>query len=163
LSDRVARHVLSFKHQDFKAYSFLDRGSDERQYCSPGIDLPIASITRSKYHEYPEYHTSLDNLNFVTKSGLYGSLSLYKEIVKCIENNYLVKSLILCEPQLGRRNLYPKFTTKTNIDRIKGIKNLIAYADGRSMIEIAELIRIPFWELQELLNILVKENILTIE
>jgi|SaaInlStandDraft_5_1057022.scaffolds.fasta_scaffold02708_1 aminopeptidase-like protein len=163
LSDRVAQHVLKFVSPDYKIYSFLDRGSDERQYCSPGIDLPIASITRSKYHEYPEYHTSLDDLNFVTRSGLEGSLDVYKKVINCIENNYLVKSLILCEPQLGKRGLYPKFTTKDNMDDTTNMKNLIAYADGRSALEISELIRVPFWKLQRLLSKLIKENILSIK
>ena len=90
-------------------------------------------------------------------------MDVYKKVINCIENNYLVKSLILCEPQLGKRGLYPKFTTKDNMDDTTNMKNLISYADGRSALEISELIRVPFWKLQRLLSKLIKENILSIK
>ena len=87
LSDRVARHVLGYLAPGYTEYSFLQRGSDERQYCSPGVDLPICCILRSKYGEFPEYHTSLDNLDFVTSRALYGSYKIYSRAMECFEGN----------------------------------------------------------------------------
>ena len=86
-ADKVALHVLKNKKLDFKYYRYLDRGSDERQYCSPGVDLPVVSIMRSKYGEYPEYHTSLDNLEFVTVKGLTDSFLLHKDCIEALEKN----------------------------------------------------------------------------
>ena len=74
LADRAALNILKSNVADFKKYTWFDRGSDERQYCWPGIDLPVCSIMRSKYGEYAEYHTSLDNMRFISKSGLFESL-----------------------------------------------------------------------------------------
>jgi len=154
---------LNYIFPGYEKYTFLDRGSDERQYCSPGIDLPIASITRSKYHEYPEYHTSLDNLNFVTQSGLEGSLNAYQKVIECIENNHIVQSTVLCEPQLGKRGLYPKFTTKDSVRDIKDMMNLIAYADGsNSLLDIADLLNVPLWKLKPLLDNLAQEELVKI-
>ena len=103
LSDITAKHVLRWKIKKFKSYTWLDRGSDERQYCAPGIDLPVASLMRTKYLEFPEYHTSLDNLkNVVTPKGLEGGFNIVKEILSVLEKNIIPKYTILCEPQLSK-------------------------------------------------------------
>ena len=129
-------------------YSFLDRGSDERQYCSPGVDLPVASILRSKYGEYDEYHTSLDNLEFVTPSGLLGGLTALKKSIKTIELNKVYKVTNCCEPQLGKRNLYPNLSKNNRCSIIKDRMNLLAYSDGIvDLLEIANLLNRPIWEL----------------
>ena len=81
---------MSLYYPNFIKYSWLDRGSDERQYCSPGVDLPISSITRSKYGDYPEYHTSLDNFDFVTEKGLNQSLDIYLKCIEVFENEKFI-------------------------------------------------------------------------
>lgn len=104
ITDKVARHVLENQKDNFKEYSFIkDRGSDERQYCSPGVDLPMVSIMRSKYGEYPEYHTSLDNMDFISPDGLDLSFQMHLECIEILENNYFYRSSILGEPFLSKR------------------------------------------------------------
>ncbi len=106
LTDRVAMHVLKHKAPGFKAYDFIQhRGSDERQYCSPGVDLPMVSIMRSKYATYPEYHTSKDDLTFISPEGLQGSFDLQKKCVHLLEANRIYKTRIIGEPHLARRGL----------------------------------------------------------
>ena len=113
ISDLVAKHVLKWIDSNFIKYTWLDRASDERQYCSPGIDLPIASIMRTKYGEYPEYHTSLDNLeNVVTPKGLEGGYLAIKKAIEAIEKNKYYKATVLCEPMMSKRGLYSTLNEK---------------------------------------------------
>ena len=160
-SDRVALNALSFDHPDFIEYSYLDRGSDERQYNSPGVDLPICTIMRSKYGTYPEYHTSLDNLDFVSAEGLNGSLNIFKKCLTTIEENKKYKIKCLGEPQLGKRGLYPTIGTKTSSLQVKDIMNFISYADGEhDLIDISNRINIPVWELYPIIEKLVKADLI---
>jgi aminopeptidase-like protein len=148
LSDRIAEHTLKRHYPDFIKYSWLDRGSDERQYCSPGVDLPISSITRSKFGEYPEYHTSLDNFDLVTEKGLNDSLLLYLKCIDIFEKNrFYPKVNVFCEPQLGKRGLYPNISTKESGKIVKNMMNFISYCDGsNSILEISEICGIDFEE-----------------
>lgn len=141
LADKVALNVLRFKRPNFIRYSFLDRGSDERQYCSPGVDLPLVSIMRSKYGTYPEYHTSLDNLSLVTPTGLQGSYELLKDCIELLEKNSKYRVTCYGEPQLGRRGLYPTLSTKDSGRLVRDMMNLLAYADGSNdLIDISNII-----------------------
>ncbi len=160
LSDRVALHVLKYIDPEFKRYGWLDRGSDERQYCSPGVDLPIATIMRSKYGEYPEYHTSLDNLDFVTVSGLSGGFNALKQAILLLENNLQLNATVLCEPQLGKRGLYPTISTKNSGELVRAMMNLISYCDGRSLLDIAEIIDEPFEKLLEIMAPLINNGLI---
>lgn len=161
LSDRAARHVLSHIDPDFKRYTWLDRGSDERQYCAPGVDLPIATIMRSKYGEYPEYHTSLDNLDLITPDGLEGGVNALLQAIEAIENNVRLKVTTFCEPQLGKRGLYPTLSTKETRAQVAAMMNLISYCDGkRSLLEIAEIIGEPMSTLVAILKPLLESGLI---
>ena len=161
LADRVVQHVLCHTDPTYHRYSFLDRGSDERQYCSPGIDLPVASLMRSKYGSYPEYHTSLDNFEVVTAEGLLGGFTALRRCIEAIEGNERLKITVQGEPQLGRRGLYPTLSNKTSAASTRSLMHLLAYADGnRDLLDIAEKIATPIWELLPLVQTLKSHKLL---
>ena len=161
LSDKVGKHILKSIDPEFKKYTWLDRGSDERQYCAPGVDLPVTSIMRSKYDEYPEYHTSLDDLSLISQKGLEGGFNALLRCLEAIEFNCFPKALILGEPQLGKRGLYPDTSTKESTDAVRSMMDLLTYSDGAlDLVEIAEIINTPVWKLYEIVNNLVTHGIL---
>ncbi len=161
LADKTARHVLKNLHPEFVSYKFLDRGSDERQYCSPHVDLPIASLMRTKYGEYSEYHTSLDNLELITPNGLFGGYEVLTKCLECLEHDEKLSAANWCEPQLGSRNLYPTTGTKDNRFHARDMLNLLAYSDGTlTLLEIAEKIEVPMWTLYSLVERLKQEKLL---
>lgn len=148
LADRIARHALASVSPNYTAYSFLERGSDERQYCSPGVDLPLVGLCRSKYGTYPEYHSSLDNLELVTARGLAGGYEMVRRCLEALEGNFRYKVNFLGEPCLGKRGLYPTLSRKGSADGVKIMTDFIAYADGRNdLVGIADLIGVTVWDL----------------
>jgi aminopeptidase-like protein len=164
LSDKTALHVLKHIDPEFKCYTWLDRGSDEGKYCAPGVDLPIASIMRSKYGKYPEYHTSLDDLSLVTPSGLKGGYSALRKTLDVIEKNIFPKSTVLGEPQLGKRGLYPTLSLKNMSQSVNTMMDLISYCDGNtSLLDVANLINVPFWELVPLVEKLADNSLLSVK
>ena len=163
ISDDVAKHVLKWLDPKFLRYTWGDRGSDERQYCAPGIDLPIASIMRSKYGEYPEYHTSLDNLtNVVTPTGLAGGFTAIQQAIKLLERNENYTVNVLGEPQMGKRGLYPTLSTRKSGKQVRTMMDFLSFCDGHhSILDIAEKIDVPSWDLYPLIDKLTDQNLIT--
>ena len=137
--DRALKDLYKKKGIKFKEYSWLDRGSDERQYCAPGVDLPIATFTRSKYAEYPEYHTSLDTLgDVVTEAGLQSSVLFLKEVIEMVEEDFFPEATHLCEPFLLKYNLSDSLggiSLVSSTLRNKSLRDILTYADGKHSIE----------------------------
>lgn len=130
--------------ENVETYSFLTRGSDERQYCAPGIRLPMCGFCRTKYGVYPEYHTSADDFSVVTQKGLNGSFEVMKNIIDAFECGMHPRANVLCEPQLGKRNLYPTISQKGGHNPVKTRMDFLTYADGKtSVFEIARIINKP--------------------
>ena len=148
----------------YKEYNFLKRGSDERQYNSPGIDLPIASIFMSKYGEFPEYHTSLDNFDLVTKKGLIGGFKIAKTAINLILKKIIPINLIMCEPQMGKRGLYPMVSKKDNtLKKItRHYMNFLQYSDGKNDLEIiSKIINLNKNMTLKIYNILKKHKLIS--
>lgn len=161
LSDRVAQHVLKHRAPDYIRYRFLDRGSDERQYCAPGVDLPIASLMRSKYGVYPEYHTSLDDLTLVTPKGLQGGFEVLRDCLTAIEIDRCYQVTVLCEPQMGKRGLYSPLMTRGVERAVQMRMDILTYSDGKhSLLDIADLLGAPVAEIYTLAEELVKYDLL---
>ena len=187
-ADKIASHVLSTYYKHFTKYSFLNRGSDERQYCSPGVDLPLVTLSRSKYDTFPEYHTSLDDPVLVTPKGLLGGFEFLKKCIDVIENNEIPKEYnnnikkihkkeniieektmnnkkyrITCygEPQLGKRGLYPSLGNSSSGSSISTMMDFIAYSDGTNNLnEIGKIIGKSVQELIPIIEKLLQEDLL---
>ncbi len=133
----------------YKKYSFLQRGSDERQYNSPGIDIPITSIFRTKYGEYKEYHTSLDNFDLVTEKGIKGGFQVAKTAIEILSKKIIPKNKVLCEPFMEKRKIYKKV-----------YMSFLQYADGSLDInKISVKIKKSLNKTKQIYRILKKEKL----
>lgn len=148
LADKVMQNVLKHVDPEYKRYSFLERGSDERQYNAPGVDLPVCGFCRTKYGEYPEYHTSADDMSVISPEGLQGAYDVMQKVIMALEYNKYYRINCFCEPQLGKRGLYPTVSRKGIYAEVRKLTNFIAYADGkRDLLDISNKIGEPVWEL----------------
>lgn len=158
--DRIARRVVRTRPRPVE-YSYLDRGSDERQYGMPGVDVPMISLMRTKYGVYPEYHTHLDDLTVVTPTGLQGGLDLVRDCLVELEASTYYRSTVLAEPQLGRRGLYHTMHARTVANEVLLRTHVLAYSDGQhSVADMAELFDAPVDDVRTLVDELVAHGLL---
>jgi aminopeptidase-like protein len=144
--DRAVEHVLKTKGVPYAIRDFSPYGYDERQYCSPGFDLPVGSFRRTPHGEYPEYHTSADNLELVSAEHLADSLATLLEVIDLVENDLRFLNLRpMGEPQLGRRGLVPSLGGKTANDDQLALLWVLNLSDGTNgVLDIAERSGLPF-------------------
>ncbi|WP_226424853.1 DUF4910 domain-containing protein [Synechococcus sp. MU1617] len=163
LADEAAKIALFSIDKSFKQFTWNDRGSDERQYCAPGVNLPVCSIMRTKYCEFPEYHSSLDDFNLVTNIGLEGGIEAIRRTIQVIESNEIPECKIKCEPQLGRRGLYPSISNRDNYKKVQNMLNVISYCDGSNdMISISKLCKLDYFSTKEIVDALKEKGILRV-
>ena len=145
--DQAIEHVLKHCGMLSEIQNYSPYGYDERQYCSPGFNLPVGLFSRSQYGKYPEYHTSKDNLDFISVKNLLESYSIILQVIEILESNLrYVNQNPMCEPQLGKRGLY----NHIGGDQDKDLKQLallwvLNQSDGsKSLLEIAQRAEMPF-------------------
>ena len=161
LADKIANHIIKYFYPSTIKYSFLERGSDERQYCSPLIDLPIVSLMRSKYGTYKEYHTSDDNLTFISNKGLMGGYQINKNCIEALEINKRYIATLIGEPKMDKRGLRNSIGAPKKLpSNFKSIMDFLIYADGSELIDISEKINMNIFESNEIVKILLKEKLI---
>lgn len=163
--DRAAMHVLTH-HGDHGVREFSPLGYDERQYNSPGFDLPVGSLTRTPNGAYPEYHTSADDLTLIRPESLADSLAILRDIVSVLENDAVFTSTNpFCEPQLGRRGLYSAIGGRTLQDDLEvALLWTLNLSDGRhGLLDIAERSGLPFDRIRRAAGVLREHALLVPE
>ena len=161
--DRVVAHVLAETGEPYTLLDFSPYGYDERQYCSPGFNLPVGSLTRTPHGRYPQYHTSDDNLELVRPEHILASLAVYRRVVEVLEANRTWRSTNpKCEPQLGRRGLYSSLGGRQDTKAIEmALLWVLNLADGsHALLDIAERSGLRFSDVQEAAALLHQHGLL---
>lgn len=162
LSAKAAKLALKSK-ENAKIYSFLERGSDERQYNTPALNLGVATLCRTKYGYFKEYHTSADDLNCVSQKGLEGGLEYAKECIKALELNEIYEPNFICEPCLGKYNLTPTLSRAGRNANIYLPRHFLAYCDGkRDLLEICDIINASPLDLEDIIKVCLENSLIRI-
>ncbi|WP_169752840.1 DUF4910 domain-containing protein [Campylobacter mucosalis] len=161
LSDKIALHTIKHRTNKPKIYSFKERGSDERQYNTPALDLGVVALSRSKFGEYKEYHTSLDDFSVVTKNGLNGGFLYARNCILNLETNAKFVLNTICEPNLGKRGLIRTLSLGKNHEAQMILRNFLAFCDGKNdTLKIAEILGVELYKLRPIIEVLLKNNLI---
>ncbi len=161
LADRIAEHVLPQLSFSYVKHSFLERQSDERQYGSVLIDLPFVALSRTKYGCYDEYHTSLDDFSVVTATGLEGGFNMVAQRITALEANRTLVATTPCEPQLGKRGLYPTLEGGKVSTSVEVLLNVLEYCDGsEDLLAVAARCNLSITEAAQAANVLESHGLL---
>lgn len=161
--DRAVLHALRTSGGELGVEDFVPFGYDERQYCSPGFDLAVGSLTRTPWGRYPEYHTSADDLDLIAPEALAGSLAAYLRVVEVLEGNRRYLNLNpRCEPQLGRRGLYRTIGgDDAGRSRELALLWVLNLSDGRhGLLDVAERSGMPFEAIRAAADALLEAELL---
>jgi aminopeptidase-like protein len=161
--DRVVAHILKHSEQQHEIIDFFPYGYDERQYCSPGFDLAVGSLSRTPHGQYPQYHTSADNLDFIDVNALNDSFSKYIEVINVIEGNKRYwNTNPFGEPQLGKRGLYGEFGGRKDANAYEmAMLWVLNLSDGEhSLLDIADASGYAFSLIQDVAELLFKHELL---
>ena len=160
--DRAAEHVLAHSGRAYQTIDFYPYGYDERQYCSPGFNLPVGSLSRSTHGHFPEYHTSADDLTLVRPEYLTESLTAYLDVIDVLEGNRRYRNQSpRGEPQLGRRGLYRALgATTRKADEMAVFWTLNLSDGGYTLLDIARRARLPFAQVRRAADALVECGLL---
>ena len=161
--DRAMMHVLQHSRHQPSVFDFSPYGYDERQYCSPGFDLPVGMFQRGQFDKYPEYHTSADNLEFIHPRHLRDSYAIIATVLAVLEGNRSYRNVLpKCEPQLGKRGLYAAIGNQKDSDTEKmAMLWVLNFSDGQhTLLDIAERANLPFAKIRSAAEILVEHQLL---
>ena len=162
--DKVVEHILRQTDEPAEVLEFSPDGYDERQYCSPGFDLPVGCLMRSVWGKFPEYHTSADNLDFIRPQQLARSLRVCAAILDVLEDNRRYRNRNpFCEPQLGRRNLYHPVGGHAPGVEISARLWVLNLSDGEhSLLDIAERSGLTFAAIRDAAELLSENKLLAL-
>jgi aminopeptidase-like protein len=161
--DRIVQNALHHSGFAYKTIDFFPFGYDERQYCSPGFNLPVGCLMRTPHGQYPQYHTSADNLDLVRPQFIQQSFDMYSAVIQNLETNTIyINQLPECEPQLGKRGLYSAIGGSADSKSLQmALLWVLNLSDGNfSLLDISEKSGLNFRLIQQAADLLQSHELL---